>query len=84
MNLLPLFIFDSTETVPLVECAMMCQMSVSMMAMNGQYSQEHCSLCARICESCAKECNMFNDEHCHKCALECTSCANECRNMAGM
>ncbi|MDF2942940.1 MAG: ferredoxin [Herbinix sp.] len=68
----------------LIECAMMCQMSVSMMSMNGQFSKEHCALCARICDSCAKECNTFNDEHCQKCAQECRSCADECRNMAGM
>lgn len=68
----------------LVECAMMCQMSVSMMSMNGQYSKEHCALCAKIFETCAKECNMFKDEHCQKCAKECTSCAVECRNMSGM
>lgn len=68
----------------LVECAMMCQMSVSMMSMNGQYSMEHCSLCAKICDSCAKECNMFKDQHCQDCAQACRDCADECRRMAGM
>ncbi|HEX3076463.1 MAG TPA: four-helix bundle copper-binding protein [Lachnospiraceae bacterium] len=68
----------------LVECAMMCQMSVSMMAMNGQFSKEHCSLCAKICDSCAQECNMFQDDHCQDCAQACKRCAEECRSMAGM
>lgn len=68
----------------LIECAMMCQMNVSMMSMGGQFSQEHCSLCAKICDACAKECSMFKDEHCQKCADACRSCADECRNMAGM
>lgn len=68
----------------LVECAMMCQMSVSTMSMNGQFSKEHCALCAKICDSCAKECNMFKDDHCKTCAQACQDCADECRRMAGM
>lgn len=65
----------------LVECAMMCQMSVSMMAMNGQFAKEHCELCATICERCAQECSMFKDTHCQKCADICRMCAEECRKM---
>ncbi|KGJ50731.1 four-helix bundle copper-binding protein [Paraclostridium dentum] len=68
----------------LVECAMMCQMSVSMMAMNGKFSKEHCELCAKICEQCEQECAMFKDDHCQKCASVCRSCADECRKMANM
>ncbi|MCU9813116.1 four-helix bundle copper-binding protein [Paraclostridium sp. AKS81] len=68
----------------LVECAMMCQMSVSMMAINGKFSKEHCELCAKICEQCEQECAMFKDDHCQKCASVCRSCADECRKMANM
>jgi hypothetical protein len=68
----------------LIECAIMCQMSVTMMSMNGQYSKEHCSLCYKICVSCAKECKKFKDEHCQDCAQVCNDCADECRKMAGM
>jgi hypothetical protein len=68
----------------LVECAMMCQMSVAMMSMNGQYSREHCQLCATICDKCAQECAMFKDDHCQKCADVCRACANDCRKMASM
>lgn len=68
----------------LVECAMMCQMSVSMMSMNGQFSKEHCRLCAQICDKCAAECAMFKDEHCQKCAGFCRTCAEECRKMTAM
>lgn len=68
----------------LIECAMMCQMSVSMMSMNGQYSKEHCSLCAKICDSCANECEMFEDTHCQECAQACQKCAEECKSMANM
>ncbi|MFZ5942678.1 MAG: four-helix bundle copper-binding protein [Bacillota bacterium] len=68
----------------LVECAMMCQMSVSTMAMNGQFSKEHCQLCAKICDTCADECAKFKDDHCQKCADICRMCADECRRMASM
>lgn len=68
----------------LVECAMMCQMSVSMMSMNGQYAKEHCSICAKICDNCAMECKMFQDQHCKDCAQICETCAQECRKMSGM
>ncbi|MCW6076570.1 four-helix bundle copper-binding protein [Clostridium sporogenes] len=68
----------------LAECAQMCQMSSSMMSMDGEFTKEHCQLCATICDKCAQECEMFKDDHCQKCAQECHICANECRNMAGM
>lgn len=65
----------------LVECAMMCQMSVATMSMNGKYLNEHCALCAVICDKCAEECAMFNEDHCRKCAEICHMCADECRKM---
>ncbi|MEQ8156012.1 MAG: four-helix bundle copper-binding protein [Clostridiaceae bacterium] len=68
----------------LIECAQMCQMSSGFMSMNGKYAKEHCTMCATICDECAKECNMFRDDHCQKCAQECRTCADECRRMSGM
>ncbi len=66
----------------LVECAMMCQMSVATMSMGGHFSHEHCQICAKVCDKCAEECDMFKDEHCKKCADICRMCAEECRKMA--
>jgi hypothetical protein len=68
----------------LVECAMMCQMSVAMMSMNGQFAYEHCGMCAKVCDSCAKECGMFSDNHCRMCADICRRCADECRKMTSI
>jgi hypothetical protein len=68
----------------LIECAMMCQMSASTMSMLGQFSKEHCQLCAKVCDKCAQECVMFKDDHCQKCADICRTCADECRKMANM
>ena len=67
----------------LIECAQMCQMSASHMAMDGQFAKDHCSICAAVCEKCAQECSMFEDDHCTECAQICQSCAVECSNMAG-
>jgi flagellar motor component MotA len=60
----------------LVECAMSCQMSTSLMSMQAQSSMEHCKLCATICNKCAKECEMFKEEHCQQCAAECENMAS--------
>lgn len=62
----------------------MCQMSSSLMSIDGKFVKEHCKLCATICEKCAAECDMFKDEHCTKCATECYACADECKKMPGM
>ena len=68
----------------LIECAQMCQMSAGLMSMNGQFSKDHCNICAISCEKCAQECSMFKDDHCQRCAQECRKCADECRKMSGM
>lgn len=68
----------------LIECAQMCQMSSGMMAMDGQFSKQHCQLCATVCDKCAQECDMFKDDHCKQCADECRTCADECRKMSNM
>jgi hypothetical protein len=68
----------------LIECVQMCQMSSAMMAMEGQFSKQHCGLCATVCDKCAQECEMFNDDHCKQCAVECRTCADECRKMTNM
>lgn len=65
----------------LIECAMMCQMSFATMSMLGEYSKQHCHICAQICEKCAQECAMFKDEHCKKCAEVCNMCAEKCKEM---
>lgn len=68
----------------LIECAQMCQMSTSLMSMDGQFIKEHCTLCATICDKCAAECDMFQNDHCTKCATECYACAEECKKMTSM
>jgi hypothetical protein len=66
----------------LVECASICRLAACFMSMDAKHAKELCTVCATICDSCGKECNMFKDDHCTKCAEICKSCAAECRNMA--
>ncbi len=68
----------------LIECAKMCEMSVAIMSIGGQFSKEHCNLCATVCEKCADECAMFKDTHCQKCSDICHACADECKKMTNM
>lgn len=68
----------------LIECAMMCQISVAMMSMSGQFSKEHCELYSKICGKCAQECSIFKDELCQKCADFYRTCSDKCKKMANM
>jgi len=68
----------------LIECAKVCEMAVGLMAMNADFAEDYCKICATICDKCAQECKMVQDEHCQKCAQECTTCAEECNKMSGM
>lgn len=68
----------------LIECRKICEMSAAMMSVKGRFSQEHCQLCALICDTCAKECGRFKEDHCLQCAASCRKCAYECRHIAAM
>jgi hypothetical protein len=39
-------------------------------------------LCARVCDSCAAECEKHDHEHCKLCAQMCRECAEDCRKAA--
>ncbi|MCM3669818.1 four-helix bundle copper-binding protein [Mesobacillus maritimus] len=52
------------------------------MSRNSAFANQHCKLCADICEACAAECEMFKDAHCQECAKICRECADACRKMA--
>ena len=65
----------------LMECALMCQHSVMLMATNSPTAVDHCKQCGEMCQECADGCNGFDEDHCKKCAKICETCANECNNM---
>ena len=68
----------------MIECADMCNASARMMLLKGQFSFEHCQLCAKVCDACAESCGEIDpqDSMMQKCADACNRCAESCRNMA--
>ena len=53
------------------ECAAVCWTSASLMCMDSQFAKQFCSLCADICDACARECDRPTVDHCKKCAQAC-------------
>ncbi len=68
----------------LQDCAEICSTSACFMSRGSGHIREICTVCAAICESCAKECSTFSDNHCQTCADICRQCASECRSMLNM
>jgi hypothetical protein len=67
------------------ECALICDTTARLMALNGDNASLLCQTCAEICEFCATECEQNIDlEHCKRCAIECHRCAEECRSMMAL
>lgn len=64
-----------------MECAAICYACAELMSLGSQHAMEICSICADICEACARECNRHENDHCQRCAVECNACAEECRKM---
>ena len=67
------------------ECAMVCQMTVSMMQLDGKFVEGICRLCADVCRACAEECEIHAADgmvHCQICAEACRQCAEACSQMA--
>ena len=68
----------------MLECAEICNMSASVMALKGQFAHELCQLCAKVCEACEASCRSIdpNDSMMQRCADMCRRCADSCRSMA--
>lgn len=68
----------------MMECAQICNSSASLMLLKGQFSFEHCQLCAKVCDACAASCSEVDpeDKHMQMCADTCRRCAESCRSMA--
>lgn len=62
------------------ECADICAMVATFASREGAVTTDLISLCATICQACAKECEKHTHmEHCQKCAEACFECARVCR-----
>jgi hypothetical protein len=68
------------------DCADVCEATARLGARrtgsNEQVLKETLELCARVCDSCALECDKHDHEHCRLCAQICRECAEDCRKAA--
>jgi hypothetical protein len=64
-----------------MECSAVCAATAKLMAMNSTRVAQWCTLCADVCDACAKECAKHDNDHCRMCAAQCKQCADECRKM---
>ena len=69
-----------------LDCADVCEatgkLAVRRTGSNEAVLKEMLEVCARICDSCAAECEKHDHEHCRLCAQMCRECAEDCRNAA--
>ena len=62
------------------DCAEICQTAANFMLAGSHHHQRMCSVCAAICEACAKSCSALDDMQ--ECVAACEHCAQTCRQMA--
>ena len=83
----------SAESGDMVQCIRSCldcgdvcestgKLAVRRSGSNEAVLKEALEFCARVCDSCAVECNRHDHEHCKLCAQMCRECAGDCRTAA--
>lgn len=60
-------------------CAEICSTVHQLLTTNYSNVQDLLSVCIRICEECATECEKHHHDHCKACAEACRECAAACR-----
>lgn len=72
-----------------LDCAALCDATVDVASrtysVDAAFLRAQIELCARICETCAAECDKHahHHEHCKVCAEACRTCAEACRAAMG-
>ena len=67
-----------------LDCAEICAITSRYLTRKSEFGSSLVTLCAVICDACAKECEKFPDmPHCVECARVCRRCAKECREFQG-
>jgi hypothetical protein len=83
----------SAESGDMVQCIRSCldcgdvcestgKLAVRRSGSNEAVLKEALEFCARVCDSCAVECDRHDHEHCKLCAQMCRECAGDCRTAA--
>lgn len=75
---------DAEHIQLLEDCANICRTSAEMMLRQSPYQTDICTLCAKVCEDCAVDCERFDDEFMKQCAEVCRRCAESCKEMLEM
>jgi hypothetical protein len=69
-----------------LDCSDVCEaagkLAVRRTGTNEAVLKEMLEVCARVCDSCAAECEKHEHEHCKLCAQMCRECAEDCRKAA--
>lgn len=64
-----------------IECAAFCKMAVALLTRETEHASTFCTLCASVCDACARQCELEDDSTFVRCAKLCRLCAAECRSM---
>ena len=75
---------DMTQCVRLcLDCSDICEATAKLglrrTGEDNEVLRELLELCARMCDTCAAECDRHDHEHCKLCAQICRECAEDCR-----
>jgi hypothetical protein len=62
----------------LMDCALICEMTATLLSLNSQFIIEQISVCEKVCLACATECENFFEEYCLECQNVCRECYREC------
>ena len=78
---------DMTQCIRLcLDCSDICEATARLGLRRTGDDQpmlrELLDVCARMCDSCAAECERHDHEHCKLCAQICRECAADCRRAA--
>jgi len=65
----------------MMACAETCRTSAALMLIGSDHHRAQCALCAKLCESCARDCERIGGMA--DCVAACRACATECRSMSG-
>ncbi|MFZ6816716.1 four-helix bundle copper-binding protein [Undibacterium sp. Ji22W] len=71
---------EATHFRLMMDCAAICQTSASMQLSGSSFHQALCTICADICEACAKSCETVGGMD--ACVKACHDCAASCRKMS--
>jgi hypothetical protein len=72
----------------LTTCAAICQTSATFMIFNSDYHRDSCRLCAKVCITCAEDCERLaegdegTDQEMLDCAAICRQSAESCERMS--